>query len=105
MPSLKRWMFRLACAGIIAAAAGYIPYRVYGSEGYVHYRTLQQDLRGLERDNAALRAENERLARDIERLSGDDLDAIARVARDELGLVLPGEMVLQIERDRVEPKR
>jgi cell division protein FtsB len=90
------WMWRLAAAAVIAVALGYIPYRVYGSEGYVHYRTLSTQVEELRRGNAALTAENTHLADEIQRLR-DDLDAIAAVARDELGMVAPGEVVIKIE--------
>jgi cell division protein FtsB len=92
------WLWRLAAAAVIAAALGYIPYRVYGSEGYVHYRTLASQVQELERGNAALAAENAHLAEEIGRLR-DDLDAIGGVARDELGMVGPGEIVIKIEDD------
>jgi cell division protein FtsB len=92
------WLWRLAAAMVIAAALGYIPYRVYGSEGYVHYRTLASQVEDLERGNAALTLENDRLHDEILRLR-DDLDAIAAVARDELGMVGPGEIVIKIEGD------
>ncbi len=92
------WLWRLAAAGVIAAALGYIPYRVYGSEGYVHYRTLVKQVAELSRSNAAMAAENAHLADEIVRMR-DDLDAIAGVARDELGMVGPGEIVIKIEDD------
>ena len=99
MPKLVSiWLWRLAAAMVIAAALGYIPYRVYGSQGYVHYRTLASQVADLERGNATLARENDRLHDEILRLR-DDLDAIAAVARDELGMVGPGEIVIKIEGD------
>jgi cell division protein FtsB len=92
------WLWRLAAATVIAAALGYIPYRVYGSEGYVHYRQLEQQVKELEHGNAALEAGNTHLHEEILRLR-DDLDAIGGVARDELGMVGPGEVVIKIEGD------
>jgi cell division protein FtsB len=105
MPLPKRvsiWLWRLAAAAVIAAALGYIPYRVYGSQGYVHYRTLASQVDDLKRGNAALAAENAHTHDEILRLR-DDLDAIAAVARDELGMVRPGEIVLKIEGDGGSP--
>jgi cell division protein FtsB len=97
MRSLRAWLWRLAAAGVIAGALAYVPYRVYGSQGYVHYRKLARDVREIEKANAALRAENARLAHEVDRLSADS-NAIGRVARDELGMVAPNEMVFQIDR-------
>ncbi len=105
MPLSKRvsvWLWRLAAAAVIAAGLGYIPYRVYGSQGYVHYRTLQGQLDDLSRGNLALAAENARREDEIARLR-DDLDAIASVARDELGMVGPGEVVIKIEEPAAAP--
>jgi cell division protein FtsB len=93
---MSAWVWRLAAAAVVAGALAYIPYRVYGSDGYVHYRTLKTQLGDLERGNAVLAAENARLRDEIGRLR-DDLDAVAEVARDELGMVGPGEIVIKIE--------
>jgi cell division protein FtsB len=94
------WLWRVVVAAVIAGALGYIPYRVYGSNGYVHYRKLTQTLDHLERKNEGLRHENASLWRDITALR-HDLQAIMAVARDDLGMVLPGEVVLQIDRSFV----
>lgn len=93
---LVRWTKRLLACAVLAAALAYVPYRVYGSEGYVHYRSLKRQHAALIDGNARLRHENARLRREIRRLR-DDLGAIEAVARDELGMVLPGEIVFQIE--------
>jgi cell division protein FtsB len=58
---------------------------------------MQAELEELDRRRDALARENAALRRDIRRLRGD-LDAIDRVARDDLGLVQPGEIVIQVER-------
>lgn len=91
------WLWRVLVAAVIAAALAYIPYRVYGSNGYVHYRKLEQTLVDLARGNEAIRGENASLRRDIRGLR-HDLEAIMSVARDELGMVLPGEVVFQMDR-------
>jgi cell division protein FtsB len=92
------WMWRLVAAGVTAAALAYIPYRVYGSEGYVHYRQLATQVHELEQGNASIAAQNAHLEQEIQRVR-DDLAAIAGVARDELGMVGPGEIVIKIEGD------
>jgi cell division protein FtsB len=93
-----RWCWRLACAGILAGALAYIPFRVYRSDGYQRYQRMAEAQADLERGNAELRDENRNLRRDVEHLRGD-LDAIEAVARDELGMVKPGEVVIQIDKD------
>lgn len=99
-----RWLWRLGAAAVIAGALAYIPYRVYGSEGYAHYRRLVRELAELDRGNAAVAAENARLARQVRRLRADPR-AVAEVARNELGMVAPGEIVIQIDRSLAAPPR
>jgi cell division protein FtsB len=96
------WLVRLALAGVIAGALAYIPYRVYGSEGYVTYRRLGGQLDELRAGNAELERENARLEREIQALRTDPA-AIGRVARDDLGMVAPGEIVLKLEPAPGEP--
>ncbi len=96
---LTRWLLRLVTVSVIVAALAYIPYRVYGSQGYVHYRSLKDQDAALVSGNAALKRENRALREEVSRLR-DDLEAVGAVARDELGMVAPGELVLQIERGR-----
>src|SRR5262245_30614716 len=91
----------LACSAIVAALA-YIPYRVYGSDGYVRYRELEREDTELAASNEALKQENAQLARTARRLK-DDLSAVAEAARDDLGMVKPGEIVMQIEAPRPTP--
>jgi cell division protein FtsB len=102
MGSLLRWLTRLTAAAVIAGALAYIPYRVYGSEGYVKYRKLTREQRDMAKKNRELAAENARLTRQIHRLKTDP-EAIAAVARDELGMVAPDEIVIQIDRSLTAP--
>lgn len=94
--ALARWMGRIIAAAVIAGALAYVPYRLYGSQGYVHYRRLGRQAADLARENAALAAENRGLLRQVKRLR-DDPNAVAEVARDDLGMVAPDEIVIQIE--------
>jgi cell division protein FtsB len=67
---------------------------VYGWQGVVRVRQLREQLVGLERENAHLRREAERLAQAIDRLRNDPL-YLERIAREERGMVRPGETVLK----------
>ena len=98
-PVLATWLWRLGACAVVVGALAYIPYRVYGSEGYVRYRLLAGQHAELERGNVALHRENEALRRENQRLE-DDPRAIEEAARDDLGMVGEGELVLQIERVR-----
>jgi cell division protein FtsB len=59
-------------------------------------RRLQEDLHQLETANTGLRMENDRLRRELSALA-DDPAALERAAREELGLVRPGELVFRLE--------
>lgn len=100
--TLPTWLTRLALAAVVAGALAYIPYRVYGSEGYVKYRRLDAQLDELRAGNAELAAENDRLRAEVAALRSDP-EAVRRVARDELGMVAPGEIVIQIDRGAAAP--
>jgi cell division protein FtsB len=76
-------------------ALGYIPYHVYSRSGLARTLELRRDLVALRARNAQLASENERLTRDAEALRSDPA-ALERVARNELGWVLPGEIVVDL---------
>lgn len=90
------WARRLGLAALLAAALGYLPYRVYLRSGLSRYLSLAGELSHLRGENQRLRLENRRLARELTRLRTDE-GAIERVAREELGLVRPGEIVFKVE--------
>ena len=89
-----RWLLRILLAGVLAVGAGYLPYRVYGPEGLARALRLERDLTRIEDGSAELRRENRELRQQIHRLKSDR-SYLERVARDELGLVRPGDIVFQ----------
>jgi cell division protein FtsB len=93
---LGPWGWRLVAAAMVAALLAWVPWLVYESDGYVRLRTMQGQRTDLERGNERRRLENEALRRELRRLRHDP-EALGGVARDELGLVRPGEIVLQLE--------
>jgi len=67
---------------------------VLGDNGALQLWRLRADVDALHRDVQVLEAENERLSRAIAELR-DDPSVLERIAREELGLVRPGERVLR----------
>jgi cell division protein FtsB len=67
---------------------------VYGWQGVVRLRHLRMQIEGLERDNASLRQQAERLTQTIDRLRNDP-DYLERIAREQQGMVRPGETILK----------
>jgi cell division protein FtsB len=57
--------------------------------------SLKQEVDGLEREIAMLRAETNRLRAVVDRLRTDP-EYIEQVAREDLGLVKPGEKILKL---------
>lgn len=94
MVVIGRWIFRLGLATTLAAGIGYLPYRASGGIGRA--MRLKVQLAGVVDENLKLEQENQLLRRQISRLKGDPR-ALERVARDELGLVHPDDLVFQLE--------
>ena len=67
---------------------------VYGWQGVVRLRQMRAQLETLERDNTALRQQAERLTQTIDRLRNDPA-YLERIAREEQGMVRPGETILK----------
>ena len=91
----KTWAGRLAAAAVVVFVLAYVPYHVYVRSGLRHTIDLRHDLTALHAHNQELAAENQRLAREAEALR-EDPAAIERVARDELGWVRAGEVVVDM---------
>ena len=67
----------------------------YGGQSLARVWHMKREVDGLEREIAGLRAETERLAAQVTRLRSDP-DSIEKIAREELGLVKPGERILKL---------
>ena len=93
---VRRWLFRLFLASAVSFSFGWLPYQVYGGAGLGRLTQLKRELGELKGKNAAMTAENDHLRAEVHGLRYD-VAAIERVAREELGLVRPGEIVFQIE--------
>lgn len=96
LSSGMRWGFRLLLSAVLAAMLGYLPYRAYGPSGIGRVLRLERDLERIDGENRQLEAENRQLADRIGRLKGDARE-VERVARDELGLVRPNDLVFLFE--------
>jgi cell division protein FtsB len=67
----------------------------FGGQSLSRLWTMKREVDGLEREIAALRAETDRLSAGVARLRSDP-DSIEQIAREELGLIKPGERVLKL---------
>ena len=100
----KTWAGRLVGAAIVVAMLAWLPYQVWVRSGLRQTRALRRDLTALRVHNQELAAENDRLAREAEALRSDPA-AIERVARDELGWVRAGEVVVDLSAPRSDAQR
>jgi cell division protein FtsB len=86
--SSRRWVITGLCVFLVAL--GFLI--VSGERGVLHFWRLMEDKRKLEESNFLLQQENDGLLSKIQRLRHDDL-YLEKVAREELGLARPGEIV------------
>ncbi|MEM9461685.1 MAG: septum formation initiator family protein [Myxococcota bacterium] len=91
------WVNRILLATLVAGIIAYWPQRL---ELYAHSEDLERVV--TERDellagNEALREQIRLLAAEIKALKHDPRE-VARIARDDLNLVRPGEVVFEVER-------
>jgi cell division protein FtsB len=98
----REWFRRLAFAAGLAVALGYVPYHLYASSGLARYFKLRGERAQLHAGNLRLLETNQRLRAELDAVSdgpngGISRAAVERAARDELGLVKPGEVVFKLE--------
>ena len=67
----------------------------WGGQSLARVWQMKQEVEGLEREIASLRVETSRLMAVVDRLRTDP-DAIEQLAREDLGLVKPGEKILKL---------
>lgn len=69
---------------------------VADARGFRRYLRLQQDVQSLQERNRSLEEQNAALLREVDALRNDP-KALERAAREELGFIKPGEIVLSLE--------
>jgi cell division protein FtsB len=90
--SLKRKALSLALFLIVAAST---LNALFGDRGLLELLKARQDIESLDQEIASLRAENQKLLEEIRDLKSSPF-AVERLARENLGLVKPGEIVLLV---------
>ena len=87
--------------GLAAAALGIVATSilVFGGAGAVRVWQLRQEVEALEREIRVLRMEADRLNRTVDRLR-DDPALVEQIAREDLGMVRPGEKVLKFPAEK-----
>lgn len=94
--SWRLWGIRLAAALMLAGAIAYLPYHLIGGSSGAQLERVERELGRVRSEIGASRLDNAELRRDIEALRSDP-GAIEDIARRDLGLVRPGEIILRFE--------
>jgi len=101
LPVLKRWAARVGLAAALAISLAYVPYRLLDPVGARRVAELRSELRGIRGRHAKLTAENHQLRQEIDGLRQDP-SVIEDIAREDLGMVRPDEIIIRVE---TEPRR
>jgi len=72
-----------------------IVHDVFGTHGFLAMRRTQNEIRRVKADLDALSKENAALAQEVKDLNSDPR-LIEKIARDDLGLARPGEIIIRI---------
>lgn len=93
------WLNRILVALLVAGALAYWPQGLELSAATEDLERVRKERAALREGNEALEHEIRLLAAEIRALSADPRE-VARIAREDLNLVLPGEVVFEVERPR-----
>jgi cell division protein FtsB len=85
--------------GAVCIIAFIVIYSCFSERGLLQVLSLQSELREIEELNQSIQLENDELDDRVRLLSSDNLDYIGQLAREELGLSEPGEMVYFFEKE------
>jgi cell division protein FtsB len=76
---------------------------IFGTHGYLAMRRTQQEIKKVNADLDQLNRENLQLEQEVRELKTDP-HKIEKIARDELGLAKPGEVIIKIPRSQQLPQ-
>jgi cell division protein FtsB len=76
---------------------------IFGTHGYLAMRRTQQEIKRVTKDLDQLNKENFELEQEVRELKTDP-HKIEKIARDELGLARPGEVIIKIPRSQQLPQ-
>jgi cell division protein FtsL len=75
---------------------------IFGAHGYLAMRRTQQEIKKVNADIKRLNKENVQLQEEVKELKSDPRK-IEKIARDELGLAKPGEVIIKIPQSQQLP--
>jgi len=99
-----KWLYRMRrvlatlCIGLLAASIGYKV--VFGANGMKVWQGKRAEVQILQQEIERRKAEHEELDRHVQALQRGDPSVIEKEAREQLGYVKPGEVVLFEQRSK-----
>jgi cell division protein FtsB len=100
---VKNSFFRkLSILMVAAVSLLALVYAISGESGYLELRRRQAKTRELNRKIEQLQQENKAMLNEIKALKSDP-KTIEKIAREQLGMVKPGEVKITTNPDRQEP--
>jgi cell division protein FtsL len=78
---------------------GLLLHDIFGTHGYLAMRRTKQDIQRVQGEIDRLNKENSELSQEVKALKADP-HKIESIARDELGLAKPGEVIIKIPKDQ-----
>lgn len=102
-----KWLYRMRrvlatlCIGLLAALIGYKV--VFGANGMKVWEGKRAEAQALQQEIEHKKAEHEELDRHVQALQRGDPSVIEKEAREQLGYVKPGEVVLFEQRSKPLP--
>jgi len=91
------------CIGVLAMLIGYKV--VFGANGMKVWQGKRAEVQALEEEIGRRKAEHEHLERYVQALQRGDPSVIEKEAREQLGYVKPGEVVLFEQRSAPAPRQ
>jgi cell division protein FtsL len=90
-----------ALLGLLVLAL--VVHDIFGTHGYLAMRRTQSEIKKVEADLDQLNKENLQLEQEVKELKTDP-QKIEKIARDELGLAKPGEVITKIPQSQQLPQ-
>ena len=88
----KPGTYRAAIAALVLIAVALIAHEIFGQNGYLALRRQRQEFQALQNQIKQLQEENQQLEKLVKALKSDP-KAIEKLARDDMRLARPGEII------------
>jgi cell division protein FtsB len=94
MSSLWRFIWFILPLALLLGTAVYVPLKLNDNDGYARVDRLREELESLKSQNRRLARENDAVRQNIRAIQSD-ADYIENIARNEMGMIGPDEVVYQ----------